>query len=365
MVISTRWSHVLLLSIWILTASTIKGTTHNSPETKPQHFESGSSTSETEKHRYVRGKKLLLGAMAVHQLLWFGPNEAYHSIKAEFRKLERAKSWNPLRWFISSKGKSWDQELLKAFDIMEDPEALDEKQIIHKYLKAAYESVPFSEKAFGAKDVYVVYRKILKVYANIILTSDIDYIRTELTLSMEREPESEFHTINMRDYLDSEKLRRYEYAISPPKESIVAMASYFFAKYGCNTVVSMTRAMTANFQRIIDIVLKMLNSVMDMKGKGSRDSHSIMEWTKQSETIDTLLPGFIEKTELVDVFATELLGKPKTYGFLDNECDAHSKHASHVLQALNTTTLQIYRFVRNNRKYFSYRSRLANFFNIY
>lgn len=345
--------------------STIKGTTHTSSESKPQHFESGSSSSETEKHRYVRGKKLLLGAMAVHQLLWFGPNEAYHSIKAEFDKLERAKGWNPLRWFISSKGKSWDQELLKAFDIMEAHEAPAEKQLIHDYLKAAYESVPFSEKAFGAKDVYVVYREILKVYSNIILSSDIRYIRTKLTLFMEREPESEFHTTKMSDYLDSKVLRRYEYAISPPKEPIENVVSYVFAKYGCVTVVSMTRAITANFERIIDIVLKLLKSVMDMQGNGSRDSHSIMEWTKQSEKIDTLLPDCIEKIELVDAFATELLGKPKTYGFLDTECDAHSKHASHLLQALNTTTLQIYRFVRKNRKYFSYRSRLANFFNVY
>lgn len=260
-------SHLLVLSTWVLTTSTIEGVKPHPPESNLGRVEAGSSstgdgkatarTEADENNVYVPGKKILLGAMAAHEFLWFGCEGTFLSMKEEFMKSDGERSWNPLQWLPFRKRNSWDEDLLEAFaheSIQEEP---NEKQMLLKYLKASYKSTPYSENSSYGEDAAFVYKTILKLWIGVIRQSEFNlrFITSDVRELMRKHPVSSPQSTDLSD--PTGQLQSASHVASD------AISTNGFRELGCFIFSNMFVAILINFRYIVDTIFEHLSAMMN------------------------------------------------------------------------------------------------------
>lgn len=267
MVLPILLSHLLVLSTWVLTTSTIEGVKHHPPESNLGYVEAGSSgtgdgkstasTEADENNVYVLGKKVLLGAMAAHEFLWFGCEGTFLSMKEEFMKLDGGRSWNPLQWLPFRKRSSWDKNLLEAFAHQSVQEEPNEKQMLLKYLKASYESIPFSENTSHGEDAAFVYKTILKLWIGVIRQSEFNlrFITSDVRVLMRKHPVSSPQSTDLSDPIG--QLQSASHVASD------AISTNGFRELGCFILLNMFEAILINFRYIVDTIFEHLSAMMN------------------------------------------------------------------------------------------------------
>lgn len=281
---------------------------------------------------YVPGKKLLLGAMTMHQLIWCGSFGKFYPMKNAFVKSKGKKSWNPLQWLSSH---SWDEaldEALYPFTFKFDSE---KKRRLQTLLRKAYEFVPPSEKTSHGKDAFFVYKKVVELGSSVIGINGMTY-RSMLDLvsfTMGSTFPSSFSHITDLSYhqkLDSSTVLAV---------AVSAISKTHFADFGCAVFRSAFEAFTLNYQVMMIIIFQYLSTIMNAK-EGFVGFEK--DFRRDLDHIYTELNEIAQNLSFIDQIGKVLINDILLHDILHASCKQFTDHGRPMLHAVFKTVKEIY-----------------------
>ncbi|CCI11704.1 unnamed protein product [Albugo candida] len=307
------------------------------------------NAKDDQSEAYVPGKKLLLGAMAMHQLTWCGSSNTFISMREAFVKSKGKKNWNPLQWLLSE---SWDETLEKAFEGAlqemfneELKEAIGEvryasivtsdaenKRRLRTLLRKAYEFVPPSEKTSHGEDAFFVYKKVLELGS-----SAIGIIGLE---SPSRDDLVDFTMGSIFASRLTDLSYHYELDISTVLHvAVSAISRRNFVEFWCGVFIAVFEVFTLNFQLMMINIFQYLSTIMNAK-----DGFVGFEpdFRRNLDHIYTELNEIAQNLNFIDQIAKLLSNDLLLLGNSHARCKRYTDHGRPTLHAVSKTVKEIY-----------------------
>lgn len=368
MVLSSRLSHFILISIWVTTTSTensdkinpafnVKDTT--APISEYLEIKDyccsfwanmvWANAKDDQSEAYVPGRKLLLGAMAMHQLTWCGSLKTFPSMREAFVKSKGKKNWNSLQWLLSE---SWDETLEKAFkgalrEMFNEElrEAIGEvryasivtsdaqnKRRLQTLLRKAYEFVPPSEKTSHGEDAFFVYKKVLELGSSAIgiigLQNSARHDSVDFTMGSIFA--SSLNDLSYHHILDiSTVLRKAASAISRRN----------FVEFWCGVFIAVSEVFTLNFQLMMINIFQYLSTIMNDK-----DGFVGFEqdFRRNLDHVYTDLNEIAQNLNFIDQIAKLLSNDLLLHGNSHARCKRYTYHGPPALHAVSKIVKEIH-----------------------
>ncbi|KAL0582722.1 hypothetical protein ABG067_007312 [Albugo candida] len=298
---------------------------------------------------YVPGKKLLLGAMAMHQMTWCGSSKTFPSMMEAFVKSKGKKNWNPLQWLSSE---SWDKTLEKAFEgalqevsneelkevIGEErytsiaTSDFENKRRLRTLLRKAYEFVPRSEKTSHGKDAFFVYKKVLELGSSAIgligLTHPSSRHLVDFTLG----------SIFASSLIDLSYNRKCDIPTVSPV-AISAISRTNFVEFWCGVFIDVFEVFTLNFQVMMIVIFQHLSTIMTSK-EGFVGFEK--NFRRDLDHIYTDLNEIAQNLNFIDQIAKLLSNDLLLHGNSHARCKRYTDHGRPTLHAVCKTVKEIY-----------------------
>ncbi|CCI11705.1 unnamed protein product [Albugo candida] len=307
------------------------------------------NAKDDQSEAYVPGKKLLLGAMAMHQLTWCGSSNTFISMREAFVKSKGKKNWNPLQWLSSH---SWDDALEMALHEAggkADEEVFEEKIGVRKgtatfksdpeskrrlqtLLRKAYEFVPRSEKTSLGEDAFFVYKKVLELGSSAIeiigLQNSARHDSVGFTMG----------SILARSLNGFPYNRNYDISTVLPV-AISAISRTNFVEFWCGVFIDVFEVFILNFQVMMINIFQYLSTIKTSEEEFVRfEKHSRRVLHDSYTEFNMIAQNLNFIDQIAKLLSNDLLLHDNSHA----RCKGYTDHGRPTLHAVCKTVKEIY-----------------------